>query len=89
MKLETREAAHFLLRGWSFQEAADKYGVSAQTVRNRWRDFNEEAMRDGLMSAAEEYGVVEQVNDLRTISIDLKSNDLEMRARRGETRHIS
>jgi hypothetical protein len=78
LKLEPREAVHILLSGRSFQEAADKYGVSAQTVRNRWRTFIQEAEREGLMSTSKEYGVVEQVNNLRTLSIDLKSNDLEI-----------
>ena len=78
MKLETSEAVNVLLKGWSFQEVAELYGVSAQTVRNRWIDFVEKVEDDGLMGAAENYGVVELVNGLRNLSINLKSNELDV-----------
>jgi hypothetical protein len=57
-----------IFRGDSFIHISEKYDCTRQTVRNRWKDFKEKVLEVGLLEAANEIGVHEEVEKLRTIA---------------------
>jgi hypothetical protein len=68
LKLETCQAVSLLLEGRSFDIIADIFECTPQTVRNRWKKFEEKVVEVGLMDAAMECDVVNEINKLRKLS---------------------
>ena len=53
-------------------------GISSPTVSSRLKDFEYDAERSDLMSAARSSGVEEQVRALMSLSQELRKNDVKV-----------
>ena len=69
---------NFVFMGEKTKKIAQRFEVSDQTVRNRIRDFVYRAEEVGLMEAAEEYEVEEEVKNLRKLAISIASEDVTL-----------
>lgn len=75
MRLKVYQAVSYLLEGYSFEQTADIFECSHQTVRSRWKDFEEKVMEVGLMEAAKKCNVVEEINELRKLANSIKKKE--------------
>ena len=76
MPLEVEEAIFLLLNGETSRMIGERLGVTPQTVRNRRDDFVKEAEKIGLMQAADNLGVKEQVEGLIKLASNIKKYDI-------------
>ena len=53
-----------------------KTGVNQSTVSDYANDFKQAAATQGLMAAAKEYGIMDEVDALRSLSVELYKEDL-------------
>ncbi len=69
---------HFFFEGMPQPEIARKFGINQATVSRYVLRLKEEADSKGLMTAAEEYEVMHEVDSLRSLATELSKNKLTL-----------
>ena len=59
------------LQGKPQRDVAEKEGVNQTTVSLWWTRFRERSQQAGLLAAAKEFGVYKEVDELRSLSVEL------------------
>lgn|GEM_PF-880768 len=67
---------HFFFEGMPQAEIARKFGINQATVSRYVLRLKGEADSQGLMTAAKEYGVMHEIDSLRSLAIELSRNKL-------------
>jgi len=75
---------HYIFQGWSQQAIAKKVGVDQSSISVWFSRFKLRAKRIGLSEAGEEFGIMNEVESLRSLATELFKNKLTVQdARQG------